>query len=183
MKKILLAITLFAAFAMQAATLNINGRLHTETGTLAVPITVSYDAAQAVPWQEPGWSLIAPVTLTMTIFGVTYDQTDDGDYPNWPGLVLYKGAPDQLDFVVLQPRLSIWRLGAVGPLVETPDGWSVQVFVDASASDFGYGLPGKPVRLSMFQPGVPEPGAWAMVVGLGLLGLVIGRRRRRAFGV
>lgn len=174
--KYILAVFLCVS-VVHSAELNLVGKLHTKVGTLYSDVTVSYDAAGAVPFLETPFSIVNPsngdLEVGVTLRGITWTSVDDADFPEWPGLVLKNDDPFSLDFVVMDPLPDVWRLGASGIITHG----EIQLFVD-TYDGVRFGTAGAPVPAYLLPSSVPEPRQYALLAGLCLMAMVFVRRRR-----
>lgn len=162
-KTLLLAIALGAASSASAIPLHFNF-VGTVTDSNAVPNGTMFGGSASVTGTGSGFELFTPdnsnlqISFSLGDF-VFWNELDDIDFPFFPELTTVDGAFDSIDFIGIND-----------------DGIELGVFGDASGLDFFITAGGA------FADGsavVPEPGTLGLI-GLGLLGLAITRRRRSA---
>lgn len=102
--------------------------------------TLSYDESRVHPLEQ---RLVGPdVDLSLTIFGTTWDETNDDNYPHFPWIEFVDNKPTFLDFTVgfdaIDPRVSFFYV--ISDFVEQPDG-SLAIEIGVQAIPLPAALP------------------------------------------
>jgi len=105
------------------------------------------------------------LTLTFTLFGQTFTQSDDTDFPDYPQLTIVNFTPTLLDF-------QVWEHGANPVPINQPGVeafYTVSVLTAGSTTDFDHDI-----NVDV----VPEP-ATSALFGIGLAAFFRSARRQR----
>jgi hypothetical protein len=176
-KQLILTALCLSACAIQAAQLDLAGVLFTEDGIRPIPVSLYYS-------EEPDGPV--PVNSVILQMPFQYDQQTGYDptsfgWDPWPELTFDGGIPVSLRFTSINPFPGIWRLGVGGLLSwnnqygdEIVEGWSIPAFLDLPTVRVG--LASSPAPAGLLTP-IPEPGHYALLAGLALMGFVAIRRR------
>lgn len=133
----------------------------------------SIDGTLIVPPYTGDVGPMTPVTgsmsLTFTILGQTFSDSDDSGYPTFPLLSLVDGAPQYLSFWIEEPGTSINEPGAE------------VIFLEGFLGDSLGGYDYKVQANVLGTKPVPEPSAvaFSVVAALGLGAFVVRRRRAK----
>jgi len=136
-----------------------------EVGTGFIRFDDAFAGADSV---SPG-ALGGSLEIGFTFLGQTFHETNDQDFPNFPLVTLFAGAPVAIDFVLVD--------GASGVNFGNPSIGAI--FLQGALLPGAAGGLVAPIDIQLAQDpppqDLPEPGTFALA-GLALLGLALGRR-------